>query len=129
MEKQVYTDYKKEFRATYGCYTLSITRGEYASMTLSMIAEEMSDEKMMCIARDVCMEMYQRYGDELALLERYRKTSRGMTDEEIRKADKMDETESELIEKFAQNDGMRYWEDLDDDEYETLKSLIEKETA
>lgn len=125
MERKLYTG-NTEFKSQYG--TITITRGEYEDLMIPMIAEEFSDEQMQKLVDNINLSMRSDYDEkQLGWLWAYRNigAENGLTDEQIRFADKMSEREFEYFERCATELGMRYWEDLDDDEYETLKYRIE----
>lgn len=120
----IYRDLEKEFTSKHGHIT--ITREDYESQTIPMIAEEMSDEKMQAIVDDINLAMKQDYDEEqLGWLQKYRGDGKGLTKEQLRFADKMSERECEYFERCATDNGMRYWEDLDEDEEATLRFKID----
>ena len=113
-----------EFKSQYG--TITITRGEYEDLAIPMIAEEFSDEQMQKLVDNINLSMRSDYDEEqLGLLQQYRGSGKGLTQEQINFADKMSEREFEYFERCATELGMRYWEDLDDDEAEILQYRLE----
>ena len=105
---------------------------DYEDLAVPMIAEEMSDEQMQKIVDNINLSMRSEYDDEqLQLLWLYRcgggEDIAKLTDEQINFADKMSEREFEFFEGCAREVGMRYWEDLDEEEYEQLQAELEKE--
>jgi hypothetical protein len=115
-----YTDYDKEFKS--GQFT--ITRREYAALTISMIAEEMSDEQMQSIVNDIDASMRDLYTmNELEYLRKYREGKR-LSKEKITVADDMSGQEFIYFEQCAVGHGMRYWEDLTEEEYKLISESI-----
>ncbi len=126
MRKKLYKDLEKVFVSPYGGCTIS--RLDYEALTLPMIAEELSDEQMQNLVDEINLSMRADYGfDELDWLQKYRdlSTKNSLTKEQIRFADKMSEREFEYFESCARKFGMRYWEDLDTDEYNELQNELE----
>lgn len=126
MAKELYKDIEKVFVSPYGSST--ICRLDYESCTLPMIAEELSDEQMQKLVDNINLSMRSDYDKEqLGWLEAYRGlgAENGLTEEQIRFADKMSEREFEYFEICARELGMRYWEDLDEDEYNELQKELE----
>ena len=126
MAKELYKDIEKVFVSPYGNST--ICRLDYESCTLPMIAEELSDEQMQKLVDNINLSMRSDYDEEqLGWLEAYRGlgAENGLTEEQIRFADKMSEREFEYFEICARELGMRYWEDLDEDEYNELQKELE----
>ena len=124
MEKKLYKDIEKVFVSPYGSST--ICRLDYESCTLPMIAEELSDEQMQKLVDEINLSMRADYSDEeLGWLEKYRGNGDGLTPAQLNFADKMSEIEFMYFETCAKNLGMRYWEDLDDDEYNELQKELE----
>ena len=122
-EKPLYTG-TQEFKSQYGAVT--ITRGEYEELMIPMIAEELSDEQMQKLVDNINLSMRSDYDEEqLGWLKAYRADGKGLTQEQINFADKMSEREFEYFESCARELGMRYWEDLDDDEAEILQYRLE----
>lgn len=115
-----YTDYDKEFKS--GQFT--ITRREYAELTAPMIAEEMSDEQMQNIVNhiDACMRCLYTI-KELGYLRKFREGKR-LSKEKTIVADDMSSQEFIYFEQCACAHGMRYWEDLTDEEYELLTNEL-----
>lgn len=115
-----YTDYDKEFKS--GQFT--ITRREYAELTAPMIAEEMSDEQMQNIVNhiDACMRCLYTI-KELGYLRKFREGKR-LSKEKTIVADDMSSQEFIYFEQCALAHGMRYWEDLTDEEYELLTNEL-----
>ena len=131
MAKELYVG-NQEFKSQYG--TSIITRGDYEDLMIPMISEEFSDEKMQKLVDNINLSMRSEYdADDLLLFDRYRygggEDIKEMTQEEINRADRMSEREFEHFECCARELGMRYWEDLDDDEAEELRTEIERLNA
>lgn len=127
MKKRLYLDYFHEFKSQYG--DIIITRGDYEDLTLPMIAIEFSDEQMQKLVDNINLSMRSDYDDkELGWLSAYRNlgAENGLTAEQIRFADKMSEREFEYFERCARELGMRYYEDLDDEELEEINTEKEK---
>ena len=123
MSKTFYTDYEKQFKA--GQFT--ITRGDYLDLPVAMIPEEMSDEQMQKIVDEINGEMICRFSEnELQLLEEYKKCDNNLSEEDSWKASNISEEEFAISERAAVKCGMRYWEDLDDDEYDEISYEILK---
>ena len=126
MAKKLYKDIEKVFVSPYGNCTIS--RLDYEDLTIPMIAEELSDEQMQKLVDEINLSMRADYSDEeLGWLQKYRDlgAENGLTEEQIRFADKMSEREFEYFETCARKFGMRYWEDLDADEYNELQNELE----
>ena len=91
-----------------------------------MIAEELSDEQMQKLVDEINLSMRADYSDEeLGWLEKYRGNGEGLTPAQLNFADKMSNIEFMYFETCAKNLGMRYWEDLDKDEYNKLQKELE----
>lgn len=125
MAKKLYKDLEKVFVSPFGKST--ITRAEYEELGIPMIAEELSDEKMQKLVDIINLSMRSEYDDEqLGWFEKYRwENGNGLTQEQINFADRMSEREFEHFECCARELGMRYWEDLDEDEYNELQKELE----
>lgn len=109
----------REFTSIFGNST--IRRSEYEEMSVPMISGEMSDEQMQKIVDNINMSMQSDYDQEqLRWLKKYRGNGEGLSDEQIRFADKMSEREFEYFESCAREVGMRYYEDLGDEEYKMV---------
>ncbi len=120
--KKLHLDYLKEFKSQYG--DITITREDYEDCTLPMIAVEFSDEQMQKLVDNINLSMRSDYdAEQLAWLWAYRNlgAENGLTDEQIRFADKMSEREFEYFERCATELGMRYYEDLDDEEFDEIE--------
>ena len=128
MKKRLYTNVEKEFKSKYGF--LTICRLDYIGLDVPMIAEEMSDEQMQKIVDEINLSMAQDYDKkQLNLLWKYKNENcKDLTEEEIRFADKMSEKEFEYFENCAIKFGMRYWEDLDEDEQKELSKKIQEKS-
>lgn len=129
MSKKLYCDYEKEFISPTGLITA--TRGEFTSSVCPMIAEELDDTKMQKIVDDTENELLSTYtNEEIELLRKYKNSQTDLTTEltqsEMRFAEHISSTEFEFFEKSARNNGMRYWEDLDEKEYKELCAEIKK---
>lgn len=125
--KELHLDYLKEFKSQYG--DITITREEYEELTIPMIAVEFSDEQMQKLVDNINLSMRSDYDDkELGWLSAYRNlgAENGLTAEQIRFADSMSEREFEYFERCARELGMRYYEDLDDEEVEEINAEKEK---
>ena len=111
-----------EFRSAFGNATIS--RSDYEDLTIPMIAGEMSDEQMQKIVDNINLSMQSDYDQEqLCWLQEYRYIGKpNLTVEQINFADKMSEREFEYFEGCAREVGMRYYEDLDDEEYKAVIS-------
>ena len=117
------------FTSQYGSCTIS--RLDYEDLMIPMIAEELSDEQMQKLVDNINLSMRSEYDDdELALLTLYRdggnEDTAKMTQEQINLADRMSEREFEFFERCAREVGMRYWEDLDEQEAKELRAEIER---
>ena len=124
MAKELYKDVEKVFVSPYGSSTIS--RQEYEELAIPMIAEEFSDEKMQKLVDNINLSMRSDYGnEELGWLEKYRGDGKGLTPGQLNFADKMSEIEFMYFETCARELGMRYWEDLDEDEYNELQKELE----
>ena len=127
MAKELYIG-DQVFVSQYGNST--ITRGEYEDLMIPMISEEFSDEKMQKLVDNINLSMRSEYDEQdLKLLDRYRRGRGQLTDAECRRADRISEREFEHFECCARELGMRYWEDLDENEYAELQSEIERLNA
>lgn len=125
MAKKFYKDIEKVFVSPYGSCTIS--RQDYEDLIIPMIAEELSDEQMQKLVDEINLSMRADYSDEeLGWLEKYRGNGNGLTQEQVNFADKMSEREFEYFETCARKFGMRYWEDLDEDEYNELQKELEQ---
>ena len=125
MAKELYKDIEKVFVSPYGKSTIS--RQDYEDLIIPMIAEELSDEQMQKLVDEINLSMRADYSDEeLGWLEKYRGNGNGLTQEQVNFADKMSEREFEYFETCARKFGMRYWEDLDEDEYNELQKELEQ---
>ena len=123
MKKQLYLDYTREFKSQYG--SLTITREDYESLTIPMIAIEFNDEQMQKLVDNINLSMRSDYDEEqLGWLKSYRSNGEGLTKEQTNFADKMSEREFEYFETCAVNMGMRYYEDLSDEEFNELEIAI-----
>lgn len=130
MAKEFYKDLEKVFVSPYGSCTIS--RLDYEDLMIPMIAEELSDEQMQKLVDNINLSMRSEYDDEeLGWLQKYRDcgAENGLTQEQINFAYKMSEREFEHFEMCARKLGMRYWEDLDEDEYNKLQKELEREIA
>lgn len=109
-----------EFRSAFGNATIS--RSDYEDLTLPMIAGEMSDEQMQEIVDKINLSMQSDYDQEqLGWLQEYRYAGKpNLTEEQLNFADKMSEREFEHFEGCAREVGMRYYGDLDDEEYNAV---------
>lgn len=115
-----YTDYDKEFQSGQ----FSISRRWYAELTYPMIAEEMSDEQMQSIVNDIDASMRSLYTmNELEYLRKFREGKR-LSKEKTIVAEDMSGEEFIYSEQCACAHGMRYWEDLTDEEYELLTNEL-----
>ena len=126
MRKKLYKDLEKVFVSPYGGCTIS--RLDYEALTLPMIAEELSDEQMQKLVDEINLSMRADYSDEeLGWLQKYRDlgAENGLTPEQLNFADNMSEREFEYFENCARKFGMRYWEDLDTEEYNKLQNELE----
>lgn len=123
--KQLYKDTERVFVSPFGKSTIS--RMDYEELAIPMIAEELSDEKMQKLVDIINLSMRSEYDDEqLGWFEKYRwENGNGLTQEQINFADRMSEREFEHFECCARELGMRYWEDLDEDEYNELQKELE----
>lgn len=127
MAKQLYVG-DQVFVSQYGNST--ITRGEYEDLMIPMISEELSDEQMQKLVDNINLSMRSEYDEEdLRLLDKYRRGQAQMTQEEINRADRISEREFEHFECCARELGMRYWEDLDEQEANELRAEIERLNA
>ena len=108
-----------EFMSAFG--NITIRRSEYEELTLPMIAGEMSDEQMQEIVDKINLSMQSDYDQEqLGWLKKYRGDGQGLTKEQVNFADKMSEREFEHFEGCAREVGMRYYGDLDNEEYNAV---------
>ena len=126
MAKKLYKDLEKVFVSPYGSFTIS--RLDYEDLPIPMIAEELSDEQMQKLVDEINLSMRAEYSDEeLGWLQKYRDlgAENGLTPEQISFADMMSEREFEYFETCARKFGMRYWEDLDTEEYNELQNELE----
>lgn len=124
MAKQLYVG-DQVFVSQYGNST--ITRGEYEDLMIPMISEELSDEQMQKLVDNINLSMRSEYDKEdLKLLDKYRRGRAQMTQEEINRADRISEREFEHFECCARELGMRYWEDLNEQEANELRTEIER---
>lgn len=126
MAKKLYKDIEKVFVSPYGSCTIS--RLDYENLMIPMIAEELSDEQMQKLVDEINLSMRADYSDEeLGWLQKYRDlgAENGLTPEQLNFADKMSEIEFMYFETCARKFGMRYWEDLDEDEYNELQKELE----
>lgn len=126
MAKELYKDIEKVFVSPYGSCTIS--RQDYEDLMIPMIAEELSDEQMQKLVDEINLSMRADYSDEeLGWLQKYRDlgAENGLTPEQLNFADKMSEIEFMYFETCARKFGMRYWEDLDEDEYNELQKELE----
>lgn len=123
--KQLYKDTERVFVSPFGKSTIS--RMDYEELAIPMIAEELSDEKMQKLVDIINLSMRSEYDNEqLGWFEKYRwENGNGLTQEQINFADRMSEREFEHFECCARELGMRYWEDLDEDEYNELQKELE----
>lgn len=127
MAKDLYVG-DQVFTSQYGYST--ITRGEYEDLIIPMISEEFSDEKMQKLVDNINLAMRSEYDEkDLKLLDKYRRGRGQMTDADWRRGDRISEREFEHFECCARELGMRYWENLDDDEAEELRTEIERLNA
>lgn len=123
MAKKFYKDIEKVFVSPYGSCTIS--RLDYEVLIIPMIAEELSDEQMQKLVDEINLSMRADYTDEeLGWLEKYRGNGEGLTPAQLNFADKMSEIEFMYFETCARKFGMRYWEDLDEDEYNELQKEL-----
>ena len=126
MAKELYKDLDKVFVSPYGSCTVS--RLDYEDLIIPMIAEELSDEQMQKLVDEINISMRSDYSDEeLGWLQKYRNSvaENGLTPEQLNFADKMSEIEFMYFETCARKFGMRYWEDLDKNEYNELQKELE----
>lgn len=126
MAKKLYKDIEKVFVSPYGSCTIS--RLDYEDLMIPMIAEELSDEQMQKLVDNINLSMRSDYDDEeLGWLQKYRDlgAENELTPEQLNFADKMSEIEFMYFETCARELGMRYWEDLDEDEYNELQKELE----
>lgn len=126
MAKELYKDIEKVFVSPYG--SCMISRLDYEDLMIPMIAEELSDEQMQKLVDEINLSMCADYSDEeLGWLQKYRDlgAENGLTDGQLNFADKMSEIEFMYFETCARELGMRYWEDLDEDEYNELQKELE----
>lgn len=126
IKKKLYKDIEKVFVSPYGSSTIS--RLDYEDLMIPMIAEELSDEQMQKLVDEINLSMRADYSDEeLGWLKKYRDlgVENGLTPEQLNFADKMSEIEFMYFENCARKFGMRYWEDLDEDEYNELQKELE----
>jgi hypothetical protein len=109
-----------EFMSAFGNVTIS--RSDYEDLALPMIAGEMSDKQMQEIVDKINLSMQSDYDQEqLGWLQEYRYAEKpNLTEEQLHFADKMSEREFEHFEGCAREVGMRYYEDLDDEEYNAV---------
>lgn len=125
MAKELYKDIEKVFVSPYGSSTIS--RQDYEDLIIPMIAEELSDEQMQKLVDNINLSMRSDYSDEeLGWLEKYRGNGKDLTPGQLNFADKMSEIEFIYFENCALELGMRYWEDLDEDEYNELQKELEQ---
>jgi hypothetical protein len=126
MAKKLYKDIEKVFVSPYG--SCAISRLDYENLMIPMIAEELSDEQMQKLVDEINLSMRADYSDEeLGWLQKYRDlgAENGLTPEQLNFADKMSEIEFMYFETCARKFGMRYWEDLDEDECNELQKELE----
>lgn len=126
MAKELYKDIEKVFVSSYGSSTIS--RQDYEDLMIPMIAEEFSDEQMQKLVDNINLSMRSDYDDEqLGWLWAYRNlgAETDLTPAQLNFADKMSEIEFMYFETCARELGMRYWEDLDEDEYDELQKELE----
>ena len=123
-KRKLYKDTEKVFISPYGSITIS--RQEYEELTIPMIAEEFSDKQMQKLVDNINLSMHSDYSDEeLGWLQKYRGDGKGLTKAQLNFADKMSEIEFMYFETWATELGMRYWADLDEDEYNELQKELE----
>lgn len=125
MTNELYNDLDRVFVSPYGSYTIS--RLDYEDLMIPMIAEEFSDKQMQKLVDEINLSMSADYSDEeLCWLQNYRDlgAENGLTPEQLNFADKMSEIEFMYFETCAKKLGMRYWEDLDKDEYDKLQKEL-----
>mgnify|MGYP003315036231 CR=1 FL=1 len=118
MKMKVYTDVDKVFT----CGQFSITRQDFEILPCLMLSELCDDETMQKIVDDVCKCMEDTYTKEE--LEMYRKfrnyDSCNLTLEEKDYCNDMEDYEFAITEKTAIHYGMRYWDDLSEEEQDYL---------
>jgi len=125
MANELYNDLDRVFVSPYGSYTIS--RLDYEELMIPMIAEEFSDKQMQKLVDEINLSMRADYSDEeLCWLQNYRYlgAENGLTPEQLNFADKMSDIEFMYFETCAIKLGMRYWEDLDKDEYNKLQKEL-----
>lgn len=127
-KRKLYLDYEKEFVSPQGI--ISATRGEFGEYVCPMLAEELDDERMQSIVNDTESDMTSTFEEtDIALLREYRSNhTREFTTAEINKAERMSSREFEFFESNARKAGMRYVEDLTEEEYAELQREIEEQT-
>ena len=106
-------DLEKEFRYN----GVTVTRQDYESMPCSMFATELSDEVMQKIAKET-YEWLISIGWEDAQVSKYladrTKSLEGMKTEEQIEADAIEADFWKYMEKVAIENGMRYYEDIEE---------------
>lgn len=106
-------DLEKEFKFK----GVTLTRQDYESMPCAMFATELNDEEMQKIAKET-YEWLISIGWEEAQVSKYledrTKSLEGMKTEEIIEADAIEADFWKYMEKVAIENGMRYYEDIEE---------------
>lgn len=99
----------------FQCVGLDIvSRGDYESLPAPMYAGEFDDEKMRKLADEIYQSLYYEYGYSDEELHEF------FTNPDARENEKMSGHFWIEMEKIAVNMGMRYYEDMSEEEYNAI---------
>lgn len=118
-----YADYEK-YDTYFKCLGLNIvSRGDYEGMSAPMYAGEFDDDKMTELARLIYQMLNINYGYTDKELEKYFNDMSANVDEDL------DIAFWKEMEEIAVQMGMRYYEDMTDEEYEEISKKHKEKFA